>query len=275
MARASQRHLGPSGSNVILDKNSGARRSPRDGVDGRDEKRDRARRSVEIWPAPPARSRKVRIQQNFGRRGRRHGPRRTVSRNQLRDEYPTTVTAGANPKSLQRGIMKDRRAIVEELKKISKKKVSDRTRSRRVASRFGQLGQDDRRRSLPNAMDRSARTAQHGRGSEIDRDDSEEVVEGMQFDKVHLSPYFVTNREDGVMEGDPREVRHPHFERKSELKTCSIAEKVAKAGRRCSFIAEDGKAKRSDFVVNKLRAELPPQSGAVKARASAIVARRC
>src|SRR2546423_11828241 len=104
------------------------------------------------------------------------------------------VTAGANPTSLQRGIMRAVEAITEELKKISKK-VSDRTEIAQVATvsanwdkTIGEI--------IADAMDKVGKdgtiTVEEARSI----DTTLEVVEGMQFDKGYLSPSFVTNAED-------------------------------------------------------------------------------
>src|SRR5206468_815901 len=103
------------------------------------------------------------------------------------------VTAGANPTSLQRGIMKGVEAIVEDLKKLSKK-VSDRTEIAQVATvsanwdkTIGEI--------IADAMDKVDKdgtiTVEEAKSIETTLD----VVEGMQFDKGYLSPYFVTNAE--------------------------------------------------------------------------------
>src|SRR5205807_3638507 len=112
----------------------------------------------------------------------------SIDREELRN-----VTAGANPTSLQRGIMKAVEAIVEELKKISKK-VSDRTEIAQVATvsanwdkTIGEI--------IADAMDKVGKdgtiTVEEAKSIETTLD----VVEGMQFDKGYLSPYFVTNAE--------------------------------------------------------------------------------
>jgi chaperonin GroEL len=172
------------------------------------------------------------------------------------------VTAGANPTSLQRGIMKAVEAIVEELKKISKK-VSDRTEIAQVATvsanwdkTIGEI--------IADAMDKVGKdgtiTVEEAKSIET----TLEVVEGMQFDKGYLSPYFVTNAED--MEAI---LENPHiliYEKKiSSLKDMlPLLEKVAKAGRPLLIIAEDVEGEAlATLVVNKLRGTL--QVCAVKA----------
>src|SRR5678809_482304 len=172
------------------------------------------------------------------------------------------VTAGANPTSLQRGIMKAVDAIVEELKKISKK-VSDRTEIAQVATvsanwdkTIGEI--------IADAMDKVGKdgtiTVEEARSI----DTTLEVVEGMQFDKGYLSPYFVTNAE--AMEAA---LENPyiliHEKKISSLKDMlPLLEKVAKAGRPLLIIAEDVEGEAlATLVVNKLRGTL--QVCAVKA----------
>jgi chaperonin GroEL len=104
------------------------------------------------------------------------------------------VTAGANPTSLQRGIAKAVEAVVAELAKMSKK-VSDRTEIAQIATvsanwdkTIGDI--------IADAMDKVGKdgtiTVEEAKSIET----TLEVVEGMQFDKGYLSPYFVTNAEN-------------------------------------------------------------------------------
>jgi chaperonin GroEL len=186
----------------------------------------------------------------------------TVLAESIYREGLRNVTAGANPTSLQRGIMKAVEAIVEELKKISKK-VSDRTEIAQVATvsanwdkTIGEI--------IADAMDKVGKdgtiTVEEAKSIETTLD----VVEGMQFDKGYLSPYFVTNAED--MEAA---LENPYiliYEKKiSSLKDLlPLLEKVAKAGRPLLIIAEDVEGEAlATLVVNKLRGTL--QVCAVKA----------
>src|SRR5437899_9521443 len=164
--------------------------------------------------------------------------------------------------TLLRGIMKGVDAIVEELKKLSKK-VSDRTEIAQVATvsanwdkTIGEI--------IADAMDKVGKdgtiTVEEAKSIET----TLEVVEGMQFDKGYLSPYFVTNAED--MEAL---LENPYiliYEKKiSSLKDMlPLLEKVAKAGRPLLIIAEDVEGEAlATLVVNKLRGTL--QVCAVKA----------
>jgi chaperonin GroEL len=186
----------------------------------------------------------------------------TVLAESIYKEGLRNVTAGANPTSLQRGIMKGVDAIVEELKKISKK-VSDRTEIAQVATvsanwdkTIGEI--------IADAMDKVGKdgtiTVEEAKSIETTLD----VVEGMQFDKGYLSPYFVTNAE--AMEAA---LENPyiliHEKKISSLKDMlPLLEKVAKAGRPLLIIAEDVEGEAlATLVVNKLRGTL--QVCAVKA----------
>src|SRR5206468_1700005 len=153
----------------------------------------------------------------------------------------------ANPTSLQRGIMKGVEAIVEELKKLSKK-VSDRTEIAQVATvstnsdkTIGEI--------IADAMDKVGKdgtiTVEEAKSIET----TLEVVEGMQFDKGYLSPYFVTSAED--MEAVLESAYILIYEKKiSSLKDLlPLLEKVAKAGRPLLIISEDveGEGKKADI----------------------------
>src|SRR5437868_4542934 len=164
--------------------------------------------------------------------------------------------------TLQRGIMKGVEAIVEDLKKLSKK-VSDRTEIAQVATvsanwdkTIGEI--------IADAMDKVGKdgtiTVEEAKSIETTLD----VVEGMQFDKGYLSPYFVTNAE--AMEAVLENAYILIYEKKiSSLKDLlPLLEKVAKAGRPLLIISEDVEGEAlATLVVNKLRGTL--QVCAVKA----------
>src|SRR5437899_322761 len=164
--------------------------------------------------------------------------------------------------TLLRGIMKGVDAIVEELKKLSKK-VSDRTEIAQVATvsanwdkTIGEI--------IADAMDKVGKdgtiTVEEAKSIET----TLEVVEGMQFDKGYLSPYFVTNAEDMEAVLDNPYILI-HEKKISSLKDMlPLLEKVAKAGRPLLIIAEDVEGEAlATLVVNKLRGTL--QVCAVKA----------
>jgi chaperonin GroEL len=163
---------------------------------------------------------------------------------------------------LQRGIQKAVDAVVAELKKISKN-VSDRTEIAQVATvsanwdrTIGEI--------IADAMDKVGKdgtiTVEEAKSIET----TLEVVEGMQFDKGYLSPYFVTNAEsmEAILENAYILI---HEKKISSLKDLlPLLEKVAKAGRPLLIISEDVEGEAlATLVVNKLRGTL--QVAAVKA----------
>jgi chaperonin GroEL len=172
------------------------------------------------------------------------------------------VTAGANPTLLQRGIYQAVEAIVAELAKISKK-VSERTEIAQVATvsanwdkTIGEI--------IADAMDKVGKdgtiTVEEAKSIET----TLEVVEGMQFDKGYLSPYFVTNAEsmEAVLENAYVLI---HEKKISNLKDLlPLLQEVAKTSRPLLIIAEDVEGEAlATLVVNKLRGTL--QVAAVKA----------
>jgi chaperonin GroEL len=172
------------------------------------------------------------------------------------------VTAGANPTSLQRGIHKAVEAIVAELGKISKK-VKDRTEIAQVATvsanwdvAIGNI--------IADAMDKVGKdgtiTVEEAKSIETTLD----VVEGMQFDKGYISPYFVTNSESMEAVLDSPYILL-HEKKISSLKDIlPVLEKVAKTGKPLLIISEDVEGEAlATLVVNKLRGTL--QIAAVKA----------
>src|SRR6202167_2667698 len=162
------------------------------------------------------------------------------------------VTAGANPISIQRGISKAVETAVEHLAKISKK-VKDKEEIKQVATvsanwdaTIGEI--------IADAMDKVGKdgtiTVEEAKSIETTLD----VVEGMQFDKGYLSPYFVTNAE--TMEAKLEDAYVLIFEKKiSSLKDLlPLLEKVAKVGKPLLIISEEVEGEAlATLVVNKLR----------------------
>src|SRR4030088_2505064 len=256
LARAVKATLGPSGRNVILDKKFGSPTITKDSVTV----------AKEIELEDPYENMGAQLVREVASKTSDIAGDGTTTATVLAEsiyrEGLRNVTAGANPTSLQRGIMKGVDAIVEELKKLSKK-VSDRTEIAQVPTvsanwdkTIGEI--------IADAMDK---VGKHGTITVEEAKSIEttlEVVEGMQFDKGYLSPYFVTNAEamEAILE-------NPYiliYEKKiSSLKDMlPLLEKVAKAGRPLLIIAEDVEGEAlATLVVNKLRGTL--QVCAVKA----------
>jgi chaperonin GroEL len=187
----------------------------------------------------------------------------TVLAQSIIGEGLKNVAAGANPMDLKRGIDKAVIAVVENLKKQSQSVGDNNEKIEQVASisanndaTIGKL--------IAEAMQKVGKegviTVEEAKGT----DTTVEVVEGMQFDRGYISPYFVTNSEK--MEA---ELQNPYiliYDKKiSSMKDIlSILEKVAQSGRPLVIIAEDldGEA-LATLVVNKLRGTL--KVAAVKA----------
>jgi chaperonin GroEL len=256
LAKAVKATLGPSGRNVILDKKFGSPTITKDGVTV----------AKEIELEDPYENMGAQLVREVASKTSDIAGDGTTTATVLAEsiykEGLRNVTAGANPTSLQRGIMKAVEAIVEELKKISKK-VSDRTEIAQVATvsanwdkTIGEI--------IADAMDKVGKdgtiTVEEAKSIET----TLEVVEGMQFDKGYLSPYFVTNAEamEAVLENPYILI---HEKKISSLKDMlPLLEKVAKAGRPLLIIAEDVEGEAlATLVVNKLRGTL--QVVAVKA----------
>jgi chaperonin GroEL len=256
LAKAVKATLGPSGRNVILDKKFGSPTITKDGVTVA--KEIELEDSYENMGAQLVREVASKTSDVAGD----GTTTATVLAESIFREGLKNVTAGANPTSLQRGIQKGVDAIVAELQKISKK-VSDRTEIAQVATvsanwdrTIGEI--------IADAMDKVGKdgtiTVEEAKSIET----TLEVVEGMQFDKGYLSPYFVTNAES--MEATLENAYILIHEKKiSSLKDLlPLLEKVAKAGRPLLIIAEDVEGEAlATLVVNKLRGTL--QVAAVKA----------
>jgi chaperonin GroEL len=165
------------------------------------------------------------------------------------------VTAGANPIGIQRGINKAVEAAVEQLGKISKK-VKDKEEIKQVAAVSANWDFEIADK-IADAMDKVGKdgtiTVEEAKSIETTLD----VVEGMQFDKGYLSPYFVTNAE--TMEVKMEDPYILIFEKKiSNLKDLlPLLEKAARSGKPFLIIAEEVEGEAlATLVVNKLRGTL-------------------
>ena len=249
IAKAVKSTLGPAGRNVVIDKKFGSPNITKDGVT--------VAKEVELEdPYENMGAQLVReVSSKTNDIAGDGTTTATVLAESIYREGLRNVTAGANPISLQRGINKAAAAIVEELKNISKPVDSGKeiaqvaTVSANWDSEIGDI--------IAEAMDKVGKdgtiTVEEAKGI----DTSLDVVEGMQFDKGYLSPYFVTNADtmEAVLESPYILI----FEKKiSNLKDfLPVLEKVAKSGKPFLIIAEDieGEALAA-LVVNRLRGTL-------------------
>jgi len=186
----------------------------------------------------------------------------TVLAQHIFNEGQKLVSAGHNPMALKRGIDLGVAAVVEELKKISKP-----TKDRLEISQVGAIAANNDEmigKLISEAMEKVGKegviTVEEAKGMET----SLELVEGMQFDRGYLSPYFVTDPEKmTVVLEDPYILLH---EKKiSSMKDLlPLLENIAKSGKSLLIVAENVEGEAlSTLVVNKLRGTL--KVAAVKA----------
>ncbi|MGB1874764.1 MAG: chaperonin GroEL [Akkermansiaceae bacterium] len=249
LAAAVKATLGPSGRNVILDKKFGSPTITKDGVSV----------AKEIELEDPYENMGAQLIREVSSKTSDIAGDGTTTATVLAEaiykEGLRNVTAGANPISLQRGIMKASEAIVAKLHEISKE-VSDTSEIAQVAT-VSANWDTEIGNIIAEAMDKVGKdgtiTVEEAKGIETTLD----VVEGMQFDKGYLSPYFVTDAE--AMEASLDDALILINEKKiSSLKDLlPLLEKAAKTGKPLLIIAEDvdGEALAA-LVVNKLRGTL-------------------
>ncbi|MGQ9604155.1 MAG: chaperonin GroEL [bacterium] len=172
------------------------------------------------------------------------------------------VVAGANPMELKRGIEKAVELVIEELKKIAKP-----VKSSKEVAQVGAIsahGDENIGKLLADAMEKVGRegviTVDEAKGMETTLD----VVEGMQFDRGYLSPYFITDAENMTVDLEEPYILI-HEKKISVMKDLlPLLEKISRSGRSLLIIAEDVEGEAlATLVVNKLRGVL--KCAAVKA----------
>ena len=249
IAKAVKATLGPSGRNVILDKKFGSPTITKDGVT--------VAKEIELsCPFENMGAQLVReVSSKTSDIAGDGTTTATVLAEAIYKEGLRNVTAGANPTSLQRGIMKATECLVAELKRISKP-VKDTKEVAQVATvsanwdtTIGTI--------IADAMDKVGKdgtiTVEEAKTLETTLD----VVEGMQFDKGYLSPYFVTNAEDMTCSLENAYILINEKKVSSLKDMLPLLEKVAKSGRPLLIIAEDIEGEAlATLVVNKLRGTL-------------------
>ncbi len=166
-----------------------------------------------------------------------------------------SVTAGSNPMALKRGIDKAVETVVEELKKISVP-----TAGRKEIAQVGTISANNDHeigKLIAEAMEKVGKdgviTVEEAKGLET----TLETVDGMQFDRGYLSPYFITDPEkmEAVLEDAYILVHDKKIASMKDL--LPVLEKVAQAGRPLLIIAEDAEGEAlATLVVNKLRGTL-------------------
>jgi chaperonin GroEL len=249
LAQAVKVTLGPKGRNVIIDKKFGSPKITKDGVTVA--KEIELRDPFENMGAQMVRE----VAQKTADIAGDGTTTATVLAESIYREGLKSVTSGANPIFLKRGIDKAVEAAVIELKNISKK-VTGREEIRQVAAVSANWDFDIADK-IAEAMDKVGKdgtiTVEEAKSIETTLD----VVEGMQFDKGFISPYFATNAEsqEAVLE-DPYILL---FEKKitSLNDMLPVLQEAAKSGKPLLIIAEDIEGEAlATLVVNKIRGTL-------------------
>jgi chaperonin GroEL len=186
----------------------------------------------------------------------------TVLAEAIYSEGLKTVTAGYNPMEVKRGIDQAVSTAVDSLHALSKK-VKDHSEVAQVGT-VSANGDNFFGETIAEAMDKVGKDGTITVEEAKSTDTTLDVVEGMQFDRGYLSPYFVTDQEamEAVLEDAYILI---HESKLSNLKDLlPLLEKVSKAGKPLLVIAEDVEGEAlATLVVNKIRGTL--QVGAVKA----------
>ncbi len=256
LAKAVKVTLGPSGRNVVIEKKFGSPTITKDGVT--------VAKEVEL--KDPFENIGAQLVKEVASKTSDVAGDGTTTATILAEaifrEGLKQITAGANPMEVKRGIDKAVEKVVEELKNMSKE-VEGRKHISEVAA-ISANNDKEIGEKIAEAMDKVGKdgviTVEEAKGIET----YVEVVEGMQFDRGYISPYFVTNAEkmETVLE-DPFILLYD--KKISAIKDIlPVLEKVAQQGKPILIIAEDVEGEAlATLVVNKLRGTL--QAAAVKA----------
>jgi len=250
LANAVRVTLGPKGRNVIIDKKFGAPHVTKDGVTV----------AKEIELKDPIENMGAQMVKEVASKTADDAGDGTTTATILAQSIITSglknVAAGANPMDLKRGIDKAVAAVVAELKAISKKVGNDNEKIRQVAT-VSANNDETIGKLIAQAMEKvkaeGVITVEEAKGTETYVD----IVEGMQFDRGYLSPYFVTDAEKMIVE-----MSNPYiliYDKKiTGMKDLlPILEPVAQSGKPLLIIAEDVEGEAlATLVVNKIRAGL-------------------
>jgi chaperonin GroEL len=257
LANAVKVTLGPKGRNVVIDKKFGAPHITKDGVTV----------AKEIELADPIENMGAQMLKEVASKTADQAGDGTTTATVLAQAMVgaglKNVASGANPMDLKRGMDKAVKAVVAELRNISREVGSDYEKIKQVATisanndeAVGSLIAD----AMKKVGTEGVITVEEAKGTETDV----KTVEGMQFDRGYLSPYFVTNTEN--MEAELESAFILIYDKKisSMKELLPVLEKTAQSGKPLLIIAEDvdGEA-LATLVVNKIRGAL--RVAAVKA----------
>jgi chaperonin GroEL len=249
LAEAVKVTLGPKGRNVVIDKKFGSPTVTKDGVTVA--KEIELEDEIENMGAQMVKEVATKTSDLAGD----GTTTATVLAQAIFREGLKSVTAGANPMSLKRGINKAVELVVEELKRISVP-----TKGRKEIAQVGSIsanGDKEIGDKIADAMDKVGKdgviTVEEAKGLET----TLETVDGMQFDRGYLSPYFVTDPEkmEAVLEDAYVLVHEKKISVMKDL--LPVLEKVVQSGKPLLIIAEDIEGEAlATLVVNKLRGTL-------------------
>ena len=256
LANAVKATLGPKGRNVVLERSFGAPTVTKDGVSVA--KEIELKDKLQNMGAQMVKEVASKTSDNAGD----GTTTATVLAQAIAREGMKYVAAGMNPMDLKRGIDKAVTALVEELKKISKPC----TTSKEIAQvgTISANADEDVGKIIAEAMDKVGKegviTVEDGKSLNNELD----IVEGMQFDRGYLSPYFINNQDRQVATLDNPYVLLNDKKISNIRDLLPVLEQVAKSGRPLLIIAEDvdGEA-LATLVVNSIRGVL--KTVAVKA----------
>ena len=256
LANAVRITLGPKGRNVVLDKSFGSPRITKDGVTVA--KEIDLKDKFENMGAQMIKEVASKTSDTAGD----GTTTATILAQAIVEEGLKAVAAGMNPMDLKRGIDTATKAIIEELKKKSKK-ISTNEEVKQVGT-ISANGDIEVGEHLAQAMKKVGNegviTVEEGKGLDTELN----VVEGMQFDRGYLSPYFVTNAEKMTCELEDVYILL-HEQKLSNLQPMlPLLESVAQSGKPLLIIAEEIEGEAlATLIVNKLRGGL--KIAAVKA----------
>jgi len=257
LANAVKVTLGPKGRNVVIDKKFGAPQITKDGVTV----------AKEIELRDPVENMGAQMLKEVASKTADIAGDGTTTATVLAQAIVTAglknVAAGANPMDLKRGIDKAVKVIVESLDNMSQAVGDDNSKIEQVAT-ISANNDNTIGKLIAEAMKKVGKdgviTVEEAKGT----DTTVEVVEGMQFDRGYLSPYFVTNADK--MEADLENAFILIYDKKvSTMKDLlPVLEKVVQTGKPLVIIAEDVEGEAlATLVVNKIRGSL--KIAAVKA----------
>jgi chaperonin GroEL len=249
LSKAVQVTLGPKGRNVLIDRKFGAPTITKDGVTV----------AKEIELEDPYKNMGAQMVKEVASKTSDSAGDGTTTATVLAKaiylEGAKNVVAGANPIFLKRGIDKAVAAAIVELKKNSKK-VTNRDDIQQVAT-VSANWDPEIGKIIADAMDKVGKdgviTVEEAKGTETSLD----VVEGMQFDKGYLSPYFITNSEsmESVLENSYILVYEKKISNLNDL--LPLLQSVSKSGKSLFIIAEEVEGEAlAALVVNKIRGTL-------------------